>query len=212
MKLSVLTPVYNQEELVIKALDNLPRRDDMEVLVRDDGSTDNTLANLYKYKEAHPELNLTIFANGENKGVAWTKNRLLESAQGEYVHIHDSDDYVLTGEYNRIINECLNGADIICFDLQINDGSHMSINENSKRGYCAQIARFIRREFIGDLRFPEHVRAGDDWFFAEALLDKNPNSIYTNCIAYHYNFPREGSLFDMQRKGLLPSIAEYEVR
>lgn len=210
IKLSVLTPVYNQEDLVIKELECLPRRDDMEVLVRDDGSTDHTLERLQEYKAAHPELNLTIFANGVNRGVAWTKNRLLESAQGEYVHIHDSDDYCITDVYNRLIDETLHGADIICFDLEINDGSHMSINENSKRGYCAQIARFIRREFIGEQRFPEHIRAGDDWFFAEELLSKDPVSIYTNTTAYHYNFPREGSLFDMQRKGQLPPITAYE--
>lgn len=206
MKLSIITPVWNQEELVIKALDHLPRRDDIEVLVRDDGSTDNTLANLLRYKEEHPELNLTVFSNGENKGVAYTKNRLLDVAQGEYIHIHDSDDYVITGVYNRVINDHLHGADIICFDLQINDGWSLSINENSKRGYCAQIARFIRREFIGDLRFREEVRAGDDWYFAEDLLKKNPVSIYTGQVAYHYNYPREGSLFDLQRRGLIPPV------
>ena len=210
MKLSIITPVWNQEELVIKALDRLPRRDDIEVLVRDDGSTDNTLDNLMRYKDEHPELNLTVFANGTNKGVAWTKNRLLEAAQGEYVHIHDSDDYVLTDEYNRIISECLDGTDIVCFDLEINDGSHMSINANSERGYCAQIARFIRRAFIGDLRFPEHIRAGDDWYFAEALIAKNPTRNFTNRTAYHYNFPREGSLFDLQRRGLIPPIKELQ--
>lgn len=209
-KLSIIIPVYNQEYLVIKALDNIPRRDDIEILVRDDGSTDHTLERLQEYKNAHPGLPLTIYANGVNRGVAWTKNRLLGAATGEYVHIHDSDDYCITEVYNRLIDECLNGADIVCFDLRINDGSHMRINEDSKRGYCAQIARFIRREFIGDLRFREHIRAGDDWFFAEDLLAKNPVSIYTNKIAYHYNFPREGSLFDMQRKGQLPPITAYE--
>lgn len=207
IKLSIVTPVYNQEDLVIKALDCLPRRDDIEILVRDDGSTDRTLERLKEYEAAHPELPLTVFANGENKGVAWTKNRLLEEAMGEYVHIHDSDDYVITDVYNRLIDECLNGDyDIVCFDLEINDRSHMSINENSKRGYCAQIARFIRREFIGDLRFREEVRAGDDWYFAEDLLAKDPKSYYTGVTAYHYNFPREGSLFDLQRRGLLPPV------
>ena len=38
-KLSILIPVWNQEELVIKALDSIPRRDDIEVLAYDDGST-----------------------------------------------------------------------------------------------------------------------------------------------------------------------------
>ena len=125
IKLSVLIPVWNQEELVIKALDHLPRRDDMEIIVRDDGSTDNTLANLKQYKEEHPELNLTITANKGNKGVAYTKNRLLKAAKGEFIHLHDSDDYVITEDYNRMVGEWLyncNTADIIIMDLQTNEG------------------------------------------------------------------------------------------
>ena len=59
IKVSVLIPVWNQEELVIKALDHLPRRDDMEIIVRDDGSTDNTLANLKQYKEEHPDIEIS---------------------------------------------------------------------------------------------------------------------------------------------------------
>ena len=78
MKLSVITPVYNQEELVIRALDALPRRDDIEVLVCDDGSTDDTLANLLAYRYDHPELNLKVYSNGRNRGVAFTKNKLLD--------------------------------------------------------------------------------------------------------------------------------------
>lgn len=210
IKLSVLIPVWNQEELVIKALDHLPRRDDIEIMVRNDGSTDKTFENLKQYKKDHPELNLTIFNNRGNKGVAYTKNRLLEACHGEYVHFHDSDDYAITDVYSSIINECLHGADIICMDLEINDGSHLSINEHSMRGYCAQIARFIRKEFIGDLRFPEDIKAGDDWYFAEDLIKKNPWSIYTNKTGYHYNFPRDGSLFDLQRRGLIPPIDLYK--
>lgn len=202
MKLSILTPVYNQQELVLKALEHLPRRNDVEVLVRDDGSTDDTLANLLAYKAEHPSLNLKIYSNGCNRGGAYTKNRLLEVATGKYFHIHDSDDYVYTDLYEALINR-LEDADIYCMDLIVNDGSTFHVDEAHKRGYCAQIARFIRREFADGLEFPEDKRAGDDWFFGEALLERNPVTVYTGVPAYHYNFPREGSLFDMQRKGLL---------
>lgn len=204
VRLSIVIPVYNQEKHVIRALRKLPRRDDIEILVRDDGSTDNTLENLYKYKEEHPELNLTIFANGENKGVAWTKNRLLEEAKGEWVHIHDSDDYVLTDVYDEVLNKYLGKrADIICFDLEINDMTHLLLDETTVRNHCAQIARLIRMKFIGDTRFPEHIRAGDDRYFADELLEKNPRTIFTGVAAYHYNFPRIDSLSDFQRRGIL---------
>ena len=203
MKLSILIPVYNQEELVIKALDNIPRRDDIEVIVRDDGSTDETYIHLKSYMETHQDLKMMLYANGENKGVAYTKNRLLESASGEYIHIHDSDDYVYTENYNSLIDQ-LDGADIYCMDLVVNDGKMLELNDQTKKLYCAQIARIIRREFAKGISFPEDVRAGDDWFFANALLERNPVTVYTGIPAYHYNFPREGSLCDLRLKGILP--------
>lgn len=203
MKLSILIPVYNQDSLAIKALDNLPRRDDVEVLACDDGSTDNTLANLLEYKDKHPELNLRVYTNGKNRGVAYTKNRLLDKANGEYFHIHDSDDYVLTLVYSSIV-DMLNGADIYCMDLIVNNGDVLRVTDDSKKLYCAQIARFIRKRFAEGIEFPENVRAGDDWYFAEALLERNPKTVYTCIPAYHYNFPREGSLCDLRIKGILP--------
>lgn len=205
IKLSVLIPVWNQEELVIKALDHLPRRDDMEIIIRDDGSTDNTLANLKQYKEDHPELNLTITANKGNKGVAYTKNRLLKAARGEFIHLHDSDDYVITEDYNRMVGEWLyncNTADIIIMDLQTNEG-RLVINPDNYRIWCAQISRFIRREFAQGITFPEEIRAGDDWYYAEDLVKRNPNQIFTGVMAYHYNFPREGSLTNLKSRGLI---------
>ena len=202
MKLSILIPVYNQERLVIEALDCLPRRRDIEVLVRDDGSTDNTLANLLAYKDTHPGLNLRIYSNGVNRGVAFTKNRLLESASGKYFHIHDSDDHVDMRLYNTLIDR-LDG-DVMCMNLIVNNGSILNVTEDTKQLYCAQIARFIRKDFAQGIEFPEDIRAGDDWFFAEALLKREPRTVFTGIPAYHYNYPREGSLCDLRIKGILP--------
>lgn len=203
MKLSILIPVYNQEELVIKALDCLPRRNDIEVLVRDDGSTDSTLANLLAYRDEHPSLNLRVYSNGKNRGVAWTKNRLLVDACGEYVHFHDSDDHVDTALYDKLIDQ-LDGADVYVMNLVINNGDVYDINEGNGHVFCAQIARFIRREFVTGLEFPEDIRAGDDGYFAVELANRNPKTVYTRIPAYYYNFPRDGSLTDMRIKGILP--------
>lgn len=203
MKLSILIPVYNQEELVIKALDHIPRRNDVEVLVRDDGSTDNTLANLIAYHVEHPDLDLRIYSNGKNRGVAWTKNRLLEDACGEYVHFHDSDDYADTDAYAGLIDR-LDGADVYVMNLIVNSGAIYDITEENGNVFCAQIARFIRWEFIDGMTFPEEVRAGDDGYFAVELEKRNPKTVYTRIPAYYYNYPREGSLTDMRLKGILP--------
>ena len=203
MKLSVVIPVWNQEKLVLRALDHIPRRDDVEVLVRDDGSTDNTHTNLVKYQADHPELNLKVYKNGENRGMYYTLNRLLEDATGEYFHAHNSDDYVVTKEYNRLINRLDGTMDVLGFSLQINDGTVWPLNEETNRIHCAQAIRFIRKAFVDGITYNEQMKAASDWYYAEDLMKRNPRIVYSGEVVYMYNFPREGSLVDLRARGVI---------
>lgn len=205
-RLSILIPVWNQEDLAIRALEHIPRRDDIEVIVRDDGSTDKTLPALLQYEREHPELRLTVYGNGKNMGGAWTCNRLIEAASGEWLHLHDSDDYVLTEPYNRMVTEWLaayNKWDIITMDMEINSLARLPVNENTQREICAQIARFIRKSFLADIRYREGLRWAYDMHFNNEMLERNPRIAFSGVMAYHYNFPRDGSLTDLHHKGLL---------
>ena len=203
-KLSILTPVWNQEELVIKGLDSIPRRDDIEVLVRDDGSTDNTLANLKKYKKDNPELNMRVFSNGKNLGVAATANKLIADAKGEWFHFLMSDDYLYTDEYRKMLAYIRNtDADIVCMDLIENSGRKYKITEDTDDYYCAQACRFIKREFVNGIRYPEKVKCGEDWYFHKEMMERKPKVAYTHIRAYHYNYPREGSLVNLRLRGLI---------
>ena len=202
IKLSILIPVYNQEVLVIKALDHLPRRDDIEVLIRDDGSTDGTLAAVQRYKEEHPDLPITVFFNGENHGLYYTMNRLLEDAHGEYFHQHNSDDYVDTDAYNRLIDR-LGDMDVLCMDMRVNDGTVWAVTEDTNRIHCAQAVRMIRKSFVEGLKFNEQMKAAADWYYAEEMLERNPTIVYSREIAYMYNFPREGSLVNLRARGII---------
>ena len=204
IKLSILTPVWNQEELVIKGLDRIPRRDDIEVLVRDDGSTDNTLANLKKYKAEHPELNLRVFSNGKNLGVAATANKLLASARGEFFHFLMSDDMVLTDNYNTLIDQLYSFCgDIVAMDLLVNNGDVWHLCEEKDMAWCAQACRFIRRSIVDGIKYPEKVKAGEDWFFHKEMMERHPRVEYSGITAYRYNFPREGSLMNLRARGLI---------
>ena len=195
VKLSILTPVWNQEKLVIRTLDSIPRREDIEVIVRDDGSTDDTLKNLKEYAKT-TDLNLKIHKNSKNLGVAATCNRLLKSATGEYFHFLMSDDYVYTAEYSKLIDILYEypEADVICMDLQQNDGSILSLDSKTEDYYCAQACRFIRRSFVEGITYPEDIRVGEDAYFHKDMRNKIPKTVYSHILAYHYNYPREGSL------------------
>ena len=201
-KLSILIPVWNQEELVVKALDHLPRRDDTEVVVYDDGSTDRTFEVVTRYAAEHPDLKMKVITNPENHGLAYAKNRLLENSTGEYFHFHDSDDWVDTKLYNRIVN-ILGEADVYGMDIVINSGYIWKLRDRTKQTFCGQPLRFIRRSFVEGMTFDESVKVAEDWAYAEELLSRNPKTIYTGMPVYHYNFPREGSLVDLRIKGIL---------
>ena len=204
IKLSILTPVWNQEELVIKGLDSIPRRDDIEVIVRDDGSTDNSLANLKKYKEEHPELNLRVYSNGKNLGVAATANKLLAAAKGEFFHFLMSDDTVLTENYNTLIDQLYSFCgDIVAMDLLVNNGDVWHLDETKDEAWCAQACRFIRRSIVDGIKYPEKVKAGEDWFFHKEMMERKPKVEYSGVVAYRYNFPREGSLMNLRARGLI---------
>ena len=204
IKLSILTPVWNQEKLVIKGLDSIPRRDDIEVIVRDDGSTDNTLANLRKYKDEHPELKLRVYSNGKNLGVAATANKLLAAAKGEWFHFLMSDDTVLTNNYSGLIEKLYNfDGDILAMDLLVNNGDVWHLDETKDEAWCAQACRFIRRSIVEGIKDPEKVRAGEDWFFHKEMMERKPKVEYSGVVAYRYNFPREGSLMNLRARGLI---------
>lgn len=204
IKLSILTPVWNQEELVIKGLESIPRRDDIEVIVRDDGSTDNTLANLRKYREEHPELKMRVYSNGKNLGVAATANKLLAAAKGEFFHFLMSDDTVLTENYNTLIDQLYSFCgDIVAMDLLVNNGDVWHLDESKDEAWCAQACRFIRRSFVDGIKYPEKVKAGEDWFFHQEIRKRNPKVEYSGVVAYRYNFPREGSLMNLRARGLI---------
>lgn len=200
-RVSIIVPVWNQEKLVIRALDSIPRRKDIEVVIVDDASTDNTLVNVERYAKEHPDMVIRVYHNAENKGLGYTKNVGYDHAEGEYVHQLDSDDYLYTPVYSRAI-DMIDGEDMVFINLVINSGAVFELNPTTKTGYCGGTTKFLKRSFLGDHRCPE-VRAAEDLALNNDLMAIPHTEKFTNLNAYHYNYPREGSLYDLLVKGQL---------
>ena len=198
--LTVIIPVFNQEKLVIRALESIPVRNDIEIIIIDDGSTDNTWNMLLKYRQnAIAYQDIVLLYNDKNKGVGYTVNRGYDIAKGKYVVLLGSDDY-FTDKFEESLNE-LDGTDFIYFNLEDNAGNEWKITPENKSTYVGSV-KFMRREFIGDTRCPE-IRAKEDLYFYNELMKKKPTEKYINKILKHYNFPRENSLTWLSQKGLI---------
>lgn len=90
-RVSVLIPVFNTAEFVLEALQSIAFQTftDLELIVIDDGSHDNSNALLVEFAAREPRM--TLIAR-ENRGLIATRNELLSMARGEFVAWMDSDD------------------------------------------------------------------------------------------------------------------------
>ena len=86
--ISIIIPVYNGEKTIDNIIKCLMKQTfkDIEIIVVNDGSTDNTLLVLKKWKSKIRVI------NQENKGVSSARNRGIKEARGEYLMFFDADD------------------------------------------------------------------------------------------------------------------------
>lgn len=87
---SIIIPVFNAEFFLKKSVTSILNQtyDNLEILICDDSSTDNSLAELYKFKDQR----IKIFKNKSNVGYLRTINRLFELAKGKFIAFQDADD------------------------------------------------------------------------------------------------------------------------
>ncbi|WP_160138076.1 glycosyltransferase family 2 protein [Chryseobacterium sp. c4a] len=93
-RISIIVPVYNVENYLTKCLDSLVNQthQDIEILVVDDGSKDNSGKIIENYAANYPD-KIKAFTK-ENGGLSDARNFGLDKATGDYIGFVDSDDYV----------------------------------------------------------------------------------------------------------------------
>lgn len=120
VKYSVIIPAYNAELTLKRCLDSLlsQKRQDVQIIVINDGSTDGTAKILDNYSS------VTAIAQ-TNKGVSAARNCGLEAALGEYVLFVDSDDYVSEDYFDKL-DMMSADYDLCCFRRSVIGGKQLA--------------------------------------------------------------------------------------
>lgn len=197
-KVTVIIPTYNAEDTIEQAINSIPKRDDIEIIFVNDGSTDNSLERGLNALKGYKRTRVVDKYNG---GMASAVNAGLAEATGEYVVLLDADDDFYTDKFIEAMRY-LDGTDLVYFDLQINSGAIWHLSPETKEKICGEV-KFMRREFIQGIRWDESIRAAEDYYYYQELLKKNPTENFTGLVAKHYNYPREGSLSWQLQNGII---------
>lgn len=97
-QISITMVTHNRVHYIANAIESVLSQtfSDWELIVVDDGSTDNTLQVVQEY--ALQDTRIRLLINQENKGIVWSRNAALKEAQGKFIAILDSDDVWLDNE------------------------------------------------------------------------------------------------------------------
>ena len=196
MKLSILMPVRNGEKFILKALQSIPERDDIETIIIDDCSEDGTYEVVKLFSE-YTDRKITLIKNQERKYCGGSLNVGIENAKGEYVLQLDSDDRLNTENLWALLDQN-NKEDLIFFLNEINDGRIFS---PKNKEFCDHMCLY-KRSLIGDTRYGNGTH-GQGRKFHNEILAKPHTEFYSSMIVYYYNFPRQGSTLDLKTRGLL---------
>ena len=117
LKLSIVIPVYNTRDYLPACLDSVldPAADDYEIIVVNDGSTDDSGRVAMEYAARFPDRIRVITT--ENGGLGAARNVGLEAASGEFVFFLDSDDRLADGALPEMLDSLTPDRDIVLFDF-----------------------------------------------------------------------------------------------
>lgn len=124
MKLSVIVPVYNMAgdgklNFCLDSLLNQNLNEEYEIIAVDDASTDNSLEICREYESKYPD-KVRVLALPENRHQGGARNAGIKEARGEWISFIDSDDWVSTNFYIKLLTRAQEtGADIVgcCYSM-----------------------------------------------------------------------------------------------
>jgi len=203
-RISVVIPLYNKEAEIERALRSVVEQSlaPREIIVVDDGSTDNSRLIVERLVAEHPEAGIRLITQ-PNSGVSAARNRGIREATGDYVALLDGDDMWLSGYIAEVcrLMEYYPDADAYstAFDI-INNDRRVAAPVPTREGYIdpaeeALSGRYpiipstatLRKstlEAIGG--FPEGMKIGEDQWLWVAMRKRGATFCFTPMSLVRY--------------------------
>lgn len=198
--ITVIINVYNGEKFIDKCVKSVINQTykNLEILIVNDGSTDNTLKLCKKIKDKRIRIITT-----DNMGLGMSRNVGIDNAKGEYLYFVDVDDFIEEDTIEYLYNLCIkyNSKFSTCYPLTIFDYNFnkkdikekISILDSkemvskillSDNGATAMWNKLLKKDLFDNIRFEPRIT--NDITVTYKIALKTNNIIYSNQYKYYY--------------------------
>ena len=199
--ISVIIPFHNNEQYLERCIDSVITQEYkyFEIILVDDGSTDNSLQLAQKYETQDERVKVI---HQSNQGVSEARNTGIKNAHGKYIMFLDADDYFLPALSSVLANQITNDLIVLSFEAgnnqKISDNRIYSIAEIEKAQvlmlenptkYMTVWSKIFNREIItqNQLSFDSKLRVAEDGDFMIQYLLNCHTIQFRDVISYHYS-------------------------
>lgn len=234
--ISVVIPVFNRQNVIEECITSVISQSylSFEIILIDDGSTDNTLNICKKLSETNPKIKLL---KSEHKGVSAARNLGLSAAEGEYIFFLDSDDVIAPPLFETLVNAFKNSDAAIAGTEVVNVSEKnwhkveerlLSTYETGETVYHshedsleAMFMRssplmliggiMMRRDLIGETKFKTDLFIGEDFYFIYENLIKGASTVFLKQKWYYSRMHANNSSWNYSFSGFWTRFHRREI-
>lgn len=204
-KMSVVIPVYNVEAYLAETIDSVLNQtmnfeQDIQIILVNDGSPDNSEGICLRYKEMYP--NNIVYVKQKNAGVSAARNNGISYIEGKYVNFLDSDDKWEKDVFEKAYKmfEARDDVDVIgvrqkffealnsypSLDYKFDEDKVVDIFNDYDHIQLSVTSGFFRTSAIGEHRYDTRVKYSEDAkFIFEILMEKGKLGIIASSVHYY---------------------------
>lgn len=223
---SIIIPVYNSEKYLEQCLNSIINQSyqEFEVIIVNDGSTDNSLDICKKFCKRYKKIKLI---NQKNKGVSAARNIAISLAKEKYIMFIDADDFLDELALEKIYNK-LNDIDLLCFsykkiyknktvDVELENDLDSKEKIQDRIFLDDKIGGFVwnkvfKREIIieNEICFRADIHYCEDYIFLSEYLKFCKKIKYCRLAVYNYRMRKSSVSFDFYNKKNVSVLKSFE--
>lgn len=235
--ISIIIPIYNREKYIEECIRSIQAQTykNYEIILIDDGSTDDTLAICRALAQKEPAIRIL---EGSHVGVSAARNIGLDAAKGDFVFFIDSDDIIHPQLLEALVNglkttdAAISGTAVasvweqhwhkVYEHIEKNPGpgetTYQTFEETLEAVFCGGKnplgmigGVMMRRDIIGDTRFRPDLYIGEDFFFIYENMIKGGSTVFLKQTWYFARNHANNTSWDFGYTGFMNRLLRREL-